>query len=160
MVVSCKQISTKTGKNMAFVMLEDCYKNRVEVVVFSGLFVKVSDLLIEGGFLLVSGILEKSADIFKLKADKVLKKEDILNTKVSGFGLQIFLKSDLILTEPVVRHFSEYFEDGFTQIRLNYLENEKVLRLIPDKMFDFNHKLLTNFLSETSLVQKIDVYVQ
>ncbi len=160
MVVSCKQISTKTGKNMAFVMLEDCYKNRVEVVVFSGLFVNVSDLLIEGGFLLVSGILEKSADIFKLKADKVLKKEDILNTKVSGFGLQIFLKSDLILTEPVVRHFSEYFEDGFTQIRLNYLENEKVLRLIPDKMFDFNHKLLTNFLSETSLVQKIDVYVQ
>jgi DNA polymerase-3 subunit alpha len=89
-----KIIKTKKGDLMAFVNLEDLHGS-IEVTVFSSLYVKVYDLLLEDTPLLVQGQLQKDENYIKMLADAIIpmdKAEEIWTTS-------IHINIDITLTE-------------------------------------------------------------
>ncbi len=71
MVRDTKIIKTKKGDLMAFVNLEDMHGS-VEVTVFSSVYGKVYDLLVEDSSILVQGQLQKGENYIKILADTVI----------------------------------------------------------------------------------------
>jgi DNA polymerase-3 subunit alpha len=89
-----KIIKTKKGDLMAFVNLEDLHGS-IEVTVFSSLYVKVYDLLLEDTPLLVQGQIQKDENYIKMLADAIIpmdKAEEIWTTS-------IHINIDITLTE-------------------------------------------------------------
>lgn len=74
MVVSLKQISTKQGKMMAFIELEDRVA-RTEVVIFPEVWKRCSDLVDKGRLLAVRAKLQQQDEDFKLLADDIVPLE-------------------------------------------------------------------------------------
>ncbi|MFD0620299.1 DNA polymerase III subunit alpha [Paenibacillus sp. GCM10027629] len=70
MVVSLKQISTKQGKMMGFMELEDRI-SRTEVVLFPKVWERCHDLIDKGALLAVRAKLQQQDEDFKLLADDV-----------------------------------------------------------------------------------------
>ncbi len=89
-----KIIKTKKGDLMAFVNLEDLHGS-VEVTVFSSLYIKIYDLLVEDTPLLVQGQLQKDENYIKILAATIIpmdKAEEVWTTS-------IHLNIDITLTE-------------------------------------------------------------
>ena len=71
LVRSTKTIKTKKGHLMAFVAIEDL-RGSVEVVVFSSVYVKVYDLLVDDNSIIVQGQLQKDENSIKILADIII----------------------------------------------------------------------------------------
>lgn len=71
LVRNTKTIKTKKGALMAFVAIEDLHGS-VEVVVFSSVYVKVYDLLVDDKPIIVQGQLQKDENSLKILADIII----------------------------------------------------------------------------------------
>ncbi len=71
LVRNTKTIKTKKGALMAFVAIEDL-RGSVEVVVFSSVYVKVYDLLVDDNPIIVQGQLQKDENSLKILADIII----------------------------------------------------------------------------------------
>jgi DNA polymerase-3 subunit alpha len=71
LVRNTKTIKTKKGDLMAFVAIEDL-RGSVEVVVFSSVYVKVYDLLVDDNPIIVQGQLQKDENSAKILADIII----------------------------------------------------------------------------------------
>ncbi|MBW1752812.1 MAG: DNA polymerase III subunit alpha, partial [Deltaproteobacteria bacterium] len=71
LVRNTKTIKTKKGDLMAFVAIEDL-RGSVEVVVFSSVYVKVYDLLVDDNPIIVQGQLQKDENSVKILADIII----------------------------------------------------------------------------------------
>ena len=89
-----KIIKTKKGDLMAFVNLEDLHGS-VEVIVFSSLYIKVYDLLIEDTPLLVQGQLQKDENYVKILAATIIP----MDKAEEAWTTSIHLNLDLTRTE-------------------------------------------------------------
>jgi DNA polymerase-3 subunit alpha len=70
-VRSTKTIKTKKGHLMAFVVIEDL-NGSVEITIFSSVYVKVYDLLVDDNPIIVQGQLQKDENTAKILADMVI----------------------------------------------------------------------------------------
>ncbi len=70
-VAAKREITTKSGKRMAFVTLEDM-EGTIEVVIFPGLFAEAMELFNSPVPLIVRGTLEKGEDACKVLADQIV----------------------------------------------------------------------------------------
>ncbi len=104
MVVQTKEITTKKKEKMAFVKLEDL-TGAIEVVVFPSVFTEVAFYLLPDEPIMVEGTLDKSGEVFKVKAVSVTPLKDaevkrpfhvflpVDNMNTEGlFGLRAFLE--------------------------------------------------------------------
>ena len=73
-VRNTKTIKTKKGDLMAFVVIEDLHGS-VEATVFSSVYVKVYDLLIDDNPVIVQGPLQKDENSVKILADTIIPME-------------------------------------------------------------------------------------
>lgn len=158
LIVACKAISTKTGKNMAFVMIEDVYKNRIEIVAFSALYEKCSLFLQVGATIFVTGVLEQAAELLKIKAEKVLSYNDLFNTKVSGYGIRLYLRPLTEQDEHLIKQLAASLGDGNSDIRIMYAENHANIQLLYGKKVLLSNILDKRFLFEIGLIQKIEAF--
>jgi DNA polymerase-3 subunit alpha len=74
MVVSLKEITTKQGKAMAFIEIEDQIE-RVEVVLFPEVWKRGAKYVTKGELLILLGNVQQQDEGFKLLADEVLPLE-------------------------------------------------------------------------------------
>jgi DNA polymerase-3 subunit alpha len=89
-----KIIKTKKGELMAFVNLEDLHGS-IEVTVFSSLYTKVYDLLLEDTPLLVQGLLQKDENYIKMLADAIIP----IDKAEERWTTSVHINIDITLTE-------------------------------------------------------------
>jgi DNA polymerase III subunit alpha len=94
MVRSTKIIKTKKGDLMAFVTLEDLH-GAVEITVFSLLYSKVYDLLIDDSAILIQGYLQKEENSVKLLAENVIS----MDNAEEAWTTSVHFKLDVARTE-------------------------------------------------------------
>jgi len=87
-VRSTKTIKTKKGDLMAFVAIEDLHGS-VEVTIFSSVYAKVYDLLIDDNPIIVQGQLQKDENSIKILADTVIPMEKAEETWSAGIRFNI-----------------------------------------------------------------------
>jgi len=75
-VSSIKKKIDKRGKNMAFISIED-FTGKAEVIVFSKLYAKVQDILVDEAMVMVSGTGEVSGDTIKILADEIMPMDEV-----------------------------------------------------------------------------------
>ncbi|WCN37244.1 DNA polymerase III subunit alpha [Aneurinibacillus uraniidurans] len=75
-VASVRRITTKKGRPMAFVQLED-WRSRTEIVVFPGVYDQAISVLERGEVLLVEGKIEHQGNETKCIADHIAKLSDV-----------------------------------------------------------------------------------
>ena len=71
-----REIITKNGKRMAFAKIDD-YTGSVELVIFSDVFEKVSDMLVAENILAVKGHVDKSRGDPKIIAEDIMEPEKL-----------------------------------------------------------------------------------
>lgn len=101
MIRSTKVIKTKKGDLMAFVTIEDL-QGSVEIIVFSSVYTKVYDLLIDDNPILVQGKLQKDENSIKILADTVIpmdKAEEVWTASIH-FNLDL-TRTDKALLEKL-----------------------------------------------------------
>ncbi len=100
MVRKTKIIKTKKGDLMAFVTLEDLHGS-VEVTVFSSIYTRVYDLLIDDNTILVQGKLQRDENSVKLLADTIIPMEKAEDTWTASihFNLDITRTNKTLLIE-------------------------------------------------------------
>ena len=85
---SKKEIITKKGDRMAFIVLEDL-EGSVEVTVFSDLYAQSGDLLQEGEPLLITGTREGDADNPKVLAQEIYHIDEVPRHLSNGLHIRI-----------------------------------------------------------------------
>ncbi len=100
MVKNSKIIKTKKGDLMAFVALEDLHGS-VEITVFSSIYTRVYDLLVDDNPILVQGKVQKEENSVKLLADTVIPIAKAEETWVASihFNLDITRTNKTLLME-------------------------------------------------------------
>jgi len=93
-VRNTKTIKTKKGDLMAFVVIEDLHGS-VEATVFSSVYVKVYDLLIDDNPIIVQGPLQKDENSVKILADTIIPMEKAEET----WSASIHFKLDIAKTD-------------------------------------------------------------
>ena len=90
LIQSAKIIHTKKGDLMAFVTIEDMH-GAVEVIVFSRVFARTRDLLVEDRAVLVQGQIQKDEQAVKILVDEVIPIEKAEETWTASvhFNLEI-----------------------------------------------------------------------
>ena len=90
LIQSAKTIHTKKGDLMAFVNIEDMH-GAVEVIVFSRVFARTRDLLVEDRPVLVQGQIQKDEQAVKILVDEVIPIEKAEETWAASvhFNLEI-----------------------------------------------------------------------
>jgi len=83
-----REIITKNGKRMAFAKIDD-YTGTVEVVIFSDVFEKVSDLLVAENILAVNGRVDKSRGNPKIIAEEIMEPEKLNGKDVKTVHIRI-----------------------------------------------------------------------
>jgi len=91
LVRSVKVIQTKKGDLMAFVLLEDLHGS-VEVVVFSELYAKGRDFLVEDAALLFQGQVQRDEKATKILADTLIPMEQAEETWTASIHLTLDLE--------------------------------------------------------------------
>jgi DNA polymerase-3 subunit alpha len=134
MVRKTKIIKTKKGDLMAFVTLEDL-QGSVEITVFSSIYTRVYDLLIDDNTILVQGKLQRDENSTKLLADTIIPMDKAEDTWVASihFNLDITRTNKTLLTELydiLQRH------QGACRAYIHLLNPEKTETIIalPDAM--------------------------
>ncbi len=121
-IASTKEIITKKGDRMAFVTLEDM-KGVVEVIVFSDVYNKSKDLLIDENPVLVEGVLDRGEDTNKVIARGIypLREVSINNDK----RIYIDIKDPDIPKEPIEKLKELVFENrGKSQVFFRIYDND------------------------------------
>ncbi len=85
---NCKEIITRTGKRMAFAELED-YRGAIELVIFSDIYEKIRELLVDNEIRAVRGKIDLSRGEPKLKADDILYPEKLDDKKASAVHIKL-----------------------------------------------------------------------
>ncbi len=88
LVKSIKEIITKTGKRMAFALLED-YRGTIELVIFSDVYEKTRELLADNEVRAVRGKIDLSRGEPKLKVDDILRPEKLGDKKSSTVHVRL-----------------------------------------------------------------------
>jgi len=100
MVKNSKIIKTKKGDLMAFVTLEDLHGS-VEVTIFSSIYTRSYDLLVDDNPILVQGRVQKDENSVKLLADTVIPMDKAEDTWIASihFNLDITRTNKTLLIE-------------------------------------------------------------
>ena len=85
-----KTIKTKKGDLMAFVLMEDLHGS-VEVIIFSSVYTKYSDLLTEDNAIIVQGKVQKDEKAVKIHADIVIPVEQAEETWTASIHFNLDL---------------------------------------------------------------------
>ena len=83
-----KEITTKTGRRMAFAILED-YSGAVELVIFSDIFERSRELLENGRVLAVRGRVDRSRGPAKIKVEQLMEPEELPEAAVRSIHVRM-----------------------------------------------------------------------
>jgi DNA polymerase III subunit alpha len=75
-ITSVKKKIDKRGKSMAFIAIED-FTGKAEVIVFSSLYAKIQDILVDEAMVMVDGNGEVSGDTIKILANEIMPMEEV-----------------------------------------------------------------------------------
>lgn len=133
MVSAMREITTKRGKRMAFVTLEDL-SGQVELVVFSEVYEAAIEMIKSGKPIVVSGELQLEEDQAKILAEKIVEIENASSLAVGELNLQIDLERS---SEEDLEHLKEIMEahKGDRSVRFSLLmkESSEVLMALSAK---------------------------
>jgi len=111
-IIECKVIQTKAGKNMAFLNLEDL-TGRLEVVIFPNTYEKVKHLLITNALIEISGKVEveenesqdEDAEITKTAKILAMGIKNLEETyKIKEIVLRLTCKEDLEAIAKIIKY--------------------------------------------------------
>ena len=89
-ITAVKTIRTKKGDPMAFVTTEDL-AGSIETTVFSSVYEKVRELLVEDGAVLIEGLLQRDENTAKILADRIVAMEEAEKTWTASIHFNIDL---------------------------------------------------------------------
>ena len=111
-IIECKVIQTKAGKNMAFLNLEDL-TGRIEIVIFPNTYEKVKHLLITNALIEISGKVEveenesqdEDAEITKTAKILAMGIKNLEETyKIKEIVLRLTCKEDLEAIAKIIKY--------------------------------------------------------
>ncbi|HEQ72201.1 MAG TPA: DNA polymerase III subunit alpha, partial [Spirochaetia bacterium] len=129
-----KEIITRTGKRMAFAEIED-FNGNIELVIFSDVFEKTRELLLENEVRAVRGKLDSSRGDVKLKADELMVPEDLSSKKATTVHIRL---SRSFLDEENSYQLRDFLAEAHGSCRVWFhLESdgtngEKIIKASPD----------------------------
>ncbi len=124
LVTELKKHTTKAGKSMAFLRLEDSSAG-METVVFPELYESSSHLLRAGALLLIRGRISTKDDTPKLLAEAVLPAESLPESKPQTLYINLH-SADTQRINEVSGLLHSYA--GVSSVRLCYMDTRKVLK--------------------------------
>ncbi len=124
LVTSLKKHTTKAGKNMAFMQLEDS-SGSIECVIFPELYDSCSRMLKQGGLMLIRGRISAKEDSPKLLAEAVLPAEQLPETTKQTLYINLH-SADTARIAAVTDMLHSYA--GMSAVRLCYMDSRKVFR--------------------------------
>ncbi len=130
LVLSSKNISTKAGKKMAFVNLEDYFGTKIEGIVFPMLFEKLEDAVNIGswGSVLISGVCEKAGELIKVKIETITPCHKMFNDKSLKLNFSVDVGQSI--DYETVCELSQIFSEGGTaHLKIKFKENASFLCL-------------------------------
>jgi len=133
-VRNSKVIKTKKGDLMAFVTMEDMHGS-VEIIIFSSVYMSVSDLLMDDNPIFVQGQVQKDENSVKVLADRVI----LMDKAEETWTAQIHFNLDITRTErALLVELLDIFRrhPGSCHAYLHLLNPEKTETIIalPDSM--------------------------
>ena len=111
-IIECKVIQTKAGKNMAFLNLEDL-TGRIEIVIFPNTYEKVKHLLITNALIEISGKVEVEESEPQDEDSEITKTAKILamgiknleeTYKIKEIVLRLTCKEDLEAIAKIIKY--------------------------------------------------------
>lgn len=134
LISSIKTIRTKKEELMAFITLEDMHST-VEVVVFPGVYEKVSDLLITDQPLFVQGEVQQDENMSKILADTILPMDDAEETWTATIHINLDVtKTDREILQQVHEVLSGYPGSCFGFLHLRLPEKAETVIAMSDDM--------------------------
>ena len=140
-ITSIKKKIDKKGNTMAFITIED-FTGKAECIVFSSLYKKKMDLLIDEAMIFVEGKGEVSGDIIKILADDI----NPIDSVREKYGKKIFL---LLNTEEVTDNTLDGLRDLMEKNKGNCVCYFNVIgREFEKQQVYVSHKYSVNLSSE------------
>lgn len=126
LIVTAKQITTKSGDLMSFLTLED-FTNQIEVVVFPRVFTKYSRLLMPDIPIIVSGRISAGEDPAKIMADVVTELAGDKNEVKSEVRIKIRRQQE---SEVIFAKLKEILQTyhGQSVVYLHLIDSRRVVK--------------------------------
>ncbi|MFB4163009.1 DNA polymerase III subunit alpha [Alteribacillus sp. JSM 102045] len=140
-VEEIKQVRTKNGQAMAFLVITDGTAD-IEVVIFPDVYRKTRNILIEQTPVIIGGRTDKKSHKKKLIADQIINLEDLLSQSRRILFLKIKKqKNEKITANKVKKILGEY--PGGVQVCLVYEKEHRVIQLADRFRTDGSERCLT-----------------
>ncbi len=132
-----KQITTKKGDRMAFLLFEDMHDS-AEVIVFPKLFTKIQHELEEHRCFFITGVLDNgSTNQCKIKAERVVLLDQFWNLS-AHFQKNVSLTLPRDFEESTLSDLEKLLSNGSVQCKFELHENDQTLQIVPHKKFVFD----------------------
>lgn len=151
--VSMKIISTKNGKKMAFLNVEDSFSKNLEVIIFPNLFETINFDLAKNGCLAIWGVFEKNGESFKVKAEKIIPCSLFFSSPELNLQLKIEIIADQI--NNIIEKLKEALIDGNATVSILMTEQDNLIKIKPQKKLGLSIDGLKLISDETFFNSKL-----
>jgi len=149
LAVSVKIISTKSGKKMSFLNVEDSFNKNIEVVIFPNLFETITFDLTSKGCLAIFGTFEKTGENYKVKAEKIVPCSDFFSTLELTPKIIMQINEELNFSQ--IEQLRESFLPGNATLSLIIKENEKNIKIVCPEKYSFSMQTLENIFESKKI---------
>ncbi len=134
LIRSIKIIKTKRGDLMAFVTIEDLH-GAVEATIFSRVYTRISDLLVEDNAIFIQGQIQKDEQAVKILAEKVVAMEKAEETWTASvhFNLEI-ARTDREALIKLHDIFTKHAGNCKAYLHLRNTDNSDAIIALPNSM--------------------------